>query len=526
MSATHEERTLLVWSDAPEAFAPRARWVLETLLAACGRRLAMTRDVARLPECALAYAGAPQPGVPTIPCSPAALELLAAGRRLPPDSFARLLTAAGELTGAWPAAVALAPAAAGAGAAAFAAPFDLVASAFVLLACWDEHTRGERDAFGRLPFSASVFAENSALDIADPAVDGYVHLLRTLLAPRLATLGRAPLPAPGWLWAESDGAVPVRAGAGDRRFAVALTHDVDNLWRWTPRGFAAAGFRSARALRHGDGAALRRELGDVWTWLTRHLPRRSDPYWTFPRMLAGEDERGLLSTFFVIARHTRRQDGAQPKTYARRIPAALALLARHRREIGLHGNDADRLDLAALTGDRDLLAQRADGPVNGVRYHYLRCLYHDTLPLLERAGLSYDSSLAFAEHEGFRCGCSWPFRPYSLADERPLDLVELPLALMDTGLRGAQYRALDSEAAERASLAVLERVAGGGGAVAVLWHNIRFDRRSARGYDDVYWRLLDWIAAQGGLATTAGAIVERYRKAAGMNPGPPSESGV
>jgi hypothetical protein len=42
----------------------------------------------------------------------------------------------------------------------------------------------------------------------------------------------------------------------------------------------------------------------------------------------------------------------------------------------------------------------------------------------------------------------------------------------------------------------------------------------------VYWRLLDWIAAQGGLATTAGAIVECYRKAAGMNPGPPSEPGV
>jgi len=533
MSAADDDRTLLVWSDAPESFEARARWVFETLLTPCGRRLALTRDTARLPGCALAYASVPQPGVPTIPCSAAALELLAAGRPLPPGSFVRLITAAGELTGAWPAAASAAPAA-GADAAAFAAPFDLVASAFVLLACWDEHTHGERDRFGRLPYGASVFAENQALDIADPAVDGCVRLLRVLLGPRLAALGRAPLPAPGWLWSNGvtsapltnggvtgDGASPARVSAGGPRFAVALTHDVDNLWRWTPRGFAAAGYRSARALRHGDVAALRRELGDVVTWLTHHLPRRSDPYWTFPQLLAGEDERGLPSTFFVIARHTHRQDGVQPRTYTRRIPAALTLLARHGREIGLHGNDADRLGVDALTGDRDLLARRAGCSVGGVRYHYLRCLYHETLPLLERAGLSYDSSLAFAEREGFRCGCSWPFRPYSLAEERPLDLIELPLALMDSGLQGAQYRALDGQAAERVSVALLERVAANGGAVAVLWHNNRFDHRSAQGYDDVYWRLLDWIAAHDGLATTAGDIVARYRAAAGMGAAAP-----
>ena len=522
MSAADNDRTLLVWSDAPGSFESRTRWVLETLLTACGRRLALTRDAARLPECALAYASVPQPGVPTIPCSATALALLAAGRPLPPGSFERLLTAGGELAGAWP--VTAAPAAAGAAAAAFAAPFDLVAAAFVLLACWDEHTHGERDRFGRLPYSASVFAENPALDIAVPTVDGYVRLLRVLLAPRLAALGLASLPTPGWLWdngatgggSAGGGVNPAGAGAGGRRFAVALTHDVDNLWRWTPRGFVAAGYRSARALRHGDGAALRRELGDVWAWLTHHLPRRSDPYWTFPQLLASEDARGLLSTFFVIARHTHRQDGVQPGTYARRIPAALALLARHGREIGLHGNDADRLGVDALTGDRDLLARRAGCSVDGVRYHYLRCLYHETLPLLEQAGLSYDSSLAFAEREGFRCGCSWPFRPYSLAGERPLDLVELPLAIMDTGLQGAHYRALDGQAAERVSLAVLEHVAAGGGAVAVLWHNNRFDRRSAHGYDDVYWHLLDWIAAHEGLATTAGDVVARYRAVAGM----------
>ncbi len=72
----------------------------------------------------------------------------------------------------------------------FAAPFDLVASSFALLACWDERTSSERDRYGRLPYSASLFVANPELKIDDPAVDRYVDVLLAALAPRLARLGR------------------------------------------------------------------------------------------------------------------------------------------------------------------------------------------------------------------------------------------------------------------------------------------------------------------------------------------------
>ena len=95
-------------------------------------------------------------------------------------------------------------------------PFDLVASAFVLLACWDERTTGERDRYGRLPYSASIFAANPALRIEEPAVDRYAELLRSTVTPRLAELGLEPLPAAGSVWGARG------------RFAIALTHDLDN----------------------------------------------------------------------------------------------------------------------------------------------------------------------------------------------------------------------------------------------------------------------------------------------------------
>ncbi|MBE0527935.1 MAG: hypothetical protein IH629_01865, partial [Thermoleophilia bacterium] len=81
--------TLEVFLDAPPEFEPRAAWVLETLLAPLGRRVAVVRDPAQAKGTALAYAPAPVAGVPTIPCSAEALDLFAATKPLPAGAFAR-----------------------------------------------------------------------------------------------------------------------------------------------------------------------------------------------------------------------------------------------------------------------------------------------------------------------------------------------------------------------------------------------------------------------------------------------------
>jgi hypothetical protein len=496
---------LPVLIDAPAGFVPRAQWVLDTLLAPLGRRAEPVGEREAAGGCALAYAPAPVPGVPTLPCSADAVEMLAARRPLPPGSFVRHDGAAD-----WPAGAFAAPAGD------YAAPFDPVASAFVLLACWDERTAAERDRFGRLPYSASVFAGEPALALEEPAVDGYVGALRQVLAPRLAELGLEPLPDPGWMWNECG----TPAGSDARpRFAVALTHDLDNLRRWTAGGLVESARRLARATRDRDTATLTGESRDLRDWLIHHLPRGTDPYWTFPQLLAGEDDRGARSTFYVLPRRVTGKRDRLHAEYQRDVVEVFRVLSRARREVGLHavagescaGTIGDAVAGGGLDEDLQDLGRRAGGAVRGVRYHYLRCLYHETLPALDAAGLDYDTSLAFAEHEGFRCGCSFPFRPYDLRAERPLRLLELPLALMDTSLLGERYRALDAVAAARVCREILSRARAGGGGVSLLWHNSRFDHRSAQGYDDLYWTLVDDIQADGGLVATAGDVARRWR---------------
>ena len=281
---------LTVFVGAPDAFAPRAEWVLATLLAPLGRRVAVTRDPAAASGAALAYAAEPVAGVPTIPCDAGAMELIAAGRPLPAGAFAACGSGDGAAVAAWPADP-------GAG---FAVPFDLVASAFVLLACWDERTTAERDKYGRLPFSASVFAANPELKIDEPAVDRYAELLRGALAPRLAELGLEPLAGRR---ERLGSARPLRGRAHPRpRQPVAL--DQARLRRrrlpHRPRGPAPA-----RAAPSSASSAT------APTGCVRHLPRRTDPFWTFPQILHGEDVRGV-SLDLLRDRPPHAQAGRQP----------------------------------------------------------------------------------------------------------------------------------------------------------------------------------------------------------------------
>jgi len=486
---------LPVLVDAPDGLLAKARWVLATLLAAAGARPRFVEDPETGGVPALAYAPRPVEGVPTVPLSSEAVALIGDRRPLPPDSFRRLTVDGREMAAAFPVEDEE-----------FVIPFDLVTSAFVQLACWDELTRPERDRHGRFPFSASLFADNAALRIDEPACDAYAAWLRDLLDERAPALG-LPAPAPA------------------EPFRVALTHDVDGLQRWTARGWLAWSRRLAVAAGHRQWRLARFEAGGAAYHVRHDLAAGRDPAFTFPDLLADEDEAGVASTFFIIASHQHRTDGNQPGVYRRRLPELLSLLREAGREVGLHGNHRDSIDGEALRSDRATLAGAAATEVDGIRYHYLKCLYHISLPLVEQAGLTYDSSLAFAEHEGFRCGFSHPFHPYDMERDRPLRIVELPLAVMDTTLQQRHYRHLGAAEARAATEAVLDRVRASGGTAAILWHHNRFHPYAGRGYGEAYWQVVEWVREHGGECLPAGAAVSRWQaRVDAAEPGPVGES--
>jgi peptidoglycan/xylan/chitin deacetylase (PgdA/CDA1 family) len=345
---------------------------------------------------------------------------------------------------------------------------DELAAAFFHLARLEE--RGApRDRHGRF------FASSSCLDPLDPPLE---RLRREL-----------GLPPPRY---------------GDARFAVALTHDVDVPWRWTRIGMRGAAARlKGHALAREVGPALHEAQGLARVPL--HKLRKSDPNWRFAEIVEEEREHGGRSTFFVMAGHGHRADGAAPESYDRLRPRLVETLVEIGAEVGLHGSYLAADDLDRLARERALLAQ-LDGPLVGHRYHYLRVDPHRNLAPLVDIGFRYDTSLGFPDALGFRAGIARPFRPWDVAHDRPADLVEVPLAVMDATLAEERYEGLSAEAAKKRILPLLDWAAENGGGFSILWHPERFDAPSARGWDRLYFDVIDAVRERGGVCVSAGEL--------------------
>ena len=345
---------------------------------------------------------------------------------------------------------------------------DELADAFFHLARIEERG-GARDRHGRF------LAADSCLDPLDPPLE------------RL----RARL-----------GVEPPRWGGG--RFAVALTHDVDVPWRWTRRGLLGGAARLkgelvAKRLREARSEAVALAEAPL------HKVRGTDPNWTFERILEGEAARGARSTFFVLGGHAHPADGPAPAAYERVRPRLVALLEEHGAEVGLHGSYTAAEDDGRLESEKQALETLA-GPVQGQRYHYLRVEPHRNLGPLERLGFAYDTSLGFPDAPGFRAGIAHPFRPWDLEQDRPLDLVEVPLAAMDVTFGEERYLGLPVAEAERRLNALLDWAAERGGGFALLWHSEWFDSRAFPGWGELYFRLVDGVRERDGVCLTAGEL--------------------
>jgi hypothetical protein len=286
-------------------------------------------------------------------------------------------------------------------------------------------------------------------------------------------------------------------------FAVALTHDVDSVWRWTPIGVRGAAARLKQDVLHARLPSAAREATGL-ALAPLHRRRGTDPNWRFDQIVAEERRRGARgSTFFVLAGHHDPHDGPAPETYERLRPRLVETLRDAGAEIGLHGSYTAADDPSRLADEKAKLEALA-GQVVGHRYHYLRGNPHRNLEPLARLGFRYDTTLGFSDFFGFRTGIARPFRPWNFQADQPLDLLEIPLAVMDASLQ--RYMRLSVRGAAKRVMRLLDWAAEHGGAFAILWHPDRFDPLTSGGWDRLYWRVLEGVQERGGVCMSAGEL--------------------
>ncbi len=352
---------------------------------------------------------------------------------------------------------------------------DLVASTFFWLSGWQEHTTRERDQHGRFPHHASLQAHLGTT--TRPGVEAY----RAMFAERLMGLG-----------------VPLRRRAwGGAAWALCPTFDIDYLRKWR-KGMV---FREAveyfllNRRRARPGARLRRFGHFLRDWMAP-----GDVYrMAFERLEQETIQHGGTGTFFLKT----DAHGPHDVFYAPDDPylqRRVTSLKDHGFEIGLHPSYYAHAHPEYQVDERDRLRTLVTQPSVSVRQHFLRYDVPATPRLHQAAGFQIDSSLGFAEHEGFRHATCLPFQLFDPLANAPIDLWEMPLAVMDGVL--FNRRGMDPEAARRATEDILETCRRFGGVAVMLWHNVLWDEMDHPGWGRHFVETLDEAVARGARVTS------------------------
>jgi len=321
---------------------------------------------------------------------------------------------------------------------------DIISAAFYLLSGWQEYFSPARDRHGRFPYAASVQQQFGF--VALPVVNYYFEVLKTAIEQATGAVLRSRR------WQ--------RAG-----FASFITHDIDTL-------HGGWGTAARQLLRRG-------QLPQLARLVLRKALQQPAPWNNLEHVLATTASYGAPSTFFILGSDQPAANGTANADYASDTPtfrARLQQLAGQGAEIASHASYGSAENAEKLQQE---LQQFAPWQPHGNRFHYLYWEPATTPALLAAAGISYDSTLGFAEHFGFRNAYCLPFFPFDFARGRAFSFLEIPLNVMDATLHHPNYLQLQPQEILPALQPMFNEIEKFGGVATILWHNDHFDPANA-----------------------------------------------
>jgi len=348
----------------------------------------------------------------------------------------------------------------------------------------EEQGSAERDKFDRVPSHANPLVAQGLERV--PVVSQAAVALReavTRAAGRRPVRSTQPWP---------DG----------RRWAVALTHDVDVVEAWPV--FTA--MRLLELLRKGEHARAAASLGAAAREFFGSPAARG-----VAGLLDAERRHAAVATwFFICGTRTPTSFARGDVTYRPEGRAAIALIrqvlaAGH--EVGLHGSFDTFRNARLLAEQRARLGRIAGTHVSGVRQHFLRMRPGETQRAMRDAGFRYDATDGFADRNGFRLGAADVLPAWSAArlEREGIDLV--PLVWMDRAL--SKYAGVeDPEAWISDALELAAEVRAVDGLWTGLWHPNLTPALGYPGAPAVYARLVGGLVEQAPYVASLTSIVE------------------
>ena len=268
-------------------------------------------------------------------------------------------------------------------------------------------------------------------------------------------------------------------------FAVCLTHDIDSVYK--PKLL-----KGYHALRHLCGSRISDCLHSL-----SEIRSKKIPWWNFLDIMAIEKKYDAKSSFYFMV----QDPGDLEFGYnIEDCETVIGEISDGGWEVGLHGGFCTYNDPVEIREKKKRLEKVLNKKVVGYRNHYLRFQVPDTWEYLRSAMFRYDATFGYSDCIGFRNGMCHPFKPYNINTHREIDILELPLTIMDCTLD--LYMKLDLDRAWEMTKRLIDTVAECRGVITLLWHNnyLIGDNR------DLYEKILKYCAEKDAWMTSGEQI--------------------
>lgn len=276
---------------------------------------------------------------------------------------------------------------------------DIFASSFFMLTRWEEYIIKTRDMHNRFPGSVSIAYVNNFLH--RPVVNEYMEMLWKMLQ-KLGYKGERE----------------------QRNFELVLTHDIDFL---------------------GYPISIRTILGDILKRRNLNLAQKhlrymfvSDPYDTFDFLMTKSEKLGLKSHFYFMSSDSKLMYDTSYYLKSKLFSSKINEIKKRGHIIGFHPGYYTFDNLERWLSEKQLLEKAVQQETVEGRQHYLRIDVTKTFNIWDKNNMEIDSTLGFADKEGFRCGTGNIFPIFDFLERKQLILKERPLIIMDSTLKKYQ----------------------------------------------------------------------------------------
>ena len=256
-----------------------------------------------------------------------------------------------------------------------------------------------------------------------------------------------------------------------KKFAVCLTHDIDDVYSYT----------SSLSVMYNTAKLLKQyQIKSAFKTLFSNINKKGNPWWNFEDIMTLEEKYDAKSSFYFL---TLNKGDLDFNFKVEDLEHEIGNIADNDWEVGLHGGHAAYNNLGEIKEKKKRLEKVLGKNVIGYRNHYLKFKVPDTWELLSKAGFKYDTTFGYADCVGFRNGMCHPFKPFNLNTNEEIDILEIPLTIMDCTL--FDYMKLDFDKAWDVTKMLIDIVEKHKGIITILWHNTYMVGENLKFYENI-----------------------------------------